>query len=180
MIPLFVGFILYNRLCAPCLPRPPDPSARKLLRPLYPSLLILFYANATFELSVWHGPFIAATATATSLCVIDRFLGDPSHPLLGGWRLAAATLLPGTLSLLLCLPIQGRVALLAIPSLVSVCAAVTLFYKGLARVFPSAIPWKYSVSIGAGVAAFVYAGIQCAGLVPALDPSTWKEVFRCP
>ena len=179
MIPVLSGFMLYNRLCAPCGPRQPDPSARKLLRPMYPALLILFVANATLELSFWHGPFLAATATATSLCIIDRFLADPHHPGLDGWRLTATALLPGTMFLLLCLPIQGHVALSAMPVLVSLCAAVTLLYTGVARVYPWAIPWKYSVSLCAGVAAFLYAGIQHAGCVSALDPSTWREVFRC-
>ena len=178
MIPVVVGFILYNRICRRCAPRPHDPGALKLLRPLYPSLLILFGANATMRLNVWYGPFLAATTVATALCITERFRGDPNGQSLQGARLAAAILLPGILSCLLCLPVQGSVALAAIPALIPLCAAAVLLHRAIFRGPRSAPRWRYTAPVCVGTAALIYAGIQFAGLIPVLDPSTWKEVFR--
>ena len=180
MIPVLSGFVIYNRICAPCAPRPPDPAALKVLRPLYPSITILFCANATLKLAFWQGPFLAATAVAATLCTAERFRTDPTRQALGGGRLAAAILLPGTVSCLLCLPIQGCVILTALPLLILLCAVATLIHRAIFLRHPDSAPWRYWMCVCAGAAALTHAALQEAGIIPPLDPSTWREIFRCP
>lgn len=178
MIPLLVGYTTYNWICIRCAPRSPDTTALRLLRPLYPSLIILFCANAKMELAFWFGPFLAATTVVTSLCVAERFRRDPNGQTLQGGRMIAAILLPSTLSCLLCLPTQGRIALAALPALIPMCAVAMLIYQGIYRRFPHYEPWRYTLCICASFAALFYVGLQGIGALPPMDPSTWKEVFR--
>jgi len=178
MIPFVIGFIAYNRICTSCAPLPPDLSARELLRPLAPSLLILFAANAVYVFDFWFAPFLVATSIATSLCIANRFrLAKPPQRLSGG-LLAATALLPSIISLLLCLPIQGVGILPIIPVLVPLCAAITLLYNRLGKLPITAFAWNYSVPLCAGAGALAYSILQYSGIVPVMEPSTWMEVFR--
>lgn len=178
MIPILVGFMVYNSVCRRCAPRPPDVSALHVLRPLYPSLVILFYANAQFELAFWQGPFLAATTVATSVCIADRFRHDAYGQQLRGLRLWATIVLPGLLTCLLCLPVQGGVVLSALPVLILLCAVATLVYRFLYEGFSRYEPWTYGATLCASTAALLYLVFQVSGLIPILEPTTWKEVFR--
>lgn len=178
MIPIITGFILYNRICASCQPLPPELTARELLRPLYPSLLILFAANATLELDFWFAPFLVATATASSLCIVNRFRSESQR--LRGIVLARTAILPSTVSLLLCLVSQGSSILSSFPIPIALCAATTLAYNRLGKLPITPFAWNYSIPLCAGAAALIHATFQYVGVAPAMEPSTWMEVFRCP
>jgi phytol kinase len=178
MSPLLVGFLLYNWICLGCVPRPPDTTALRILRPFYPALIILFYANAKMELAFWFGPFLASITMVTSLCVAERFRHEPNGRTLHGVRLALAILLPCTLSCLFCLPTQGLLVFSALPALIPMCASATLGYCMFYRRYPDTEPNKYALCICASLAALLYVGLQNMGALPLLDPSTWQEVFR--
>lgn len=178
MIPVIIGFIAYNRICIRCAPLPPDLNARELLRPLYPSLLILFAANATLQLDFWFTPFLVATTTAASLCAVNRYRRESSLKPLKGKPLIAAAILPSSVSLLLCLPIQGWKIIPAFPALILLCAGSTFLFSRLGKYPMTNFAWNYSIPICAGATALIYATFQHIGLAPTLEPSTWMEVFR--
>jgi len=178
MIPLLVGFVLYNWICLGCAPREPDTTALRILRPFYPALIILFYANAKMELAFWFGPFLASITVVTSLCVAERFRHETNGRTLHGGRLALTILLPSILSCLFCMPTQGFLVLAALPALIPMCAVAALGYCAFYRRYPHTDPGKYALCFCASFAALFYMGLQNFGAIPLLDPSTWQEVFR--
>ncbi len=179
LLPLLAGFILYNRLCRHCRPLPTELTARELLRPLLPSLCILFAANATLTLEFWFAPYLIATSIAFSLCTLNRFLIEPQPLRLNGLRLGAVAILPSLVSLLLCLPIQGRLALPALAATLLLCALPPLLYRQMVRIPLSRLAWNYAIPIIATSAALAYAALQHWGVIPPMAPSTWMELFRC-
>lgn len=179
MIPVAVGFVVYGQICSSCEPLPSDLTARVMLRPMYPPLFILFVANATWSFDFWFAPFIVAAATTSSLCIASRYRRDCCLDRLNGIKLAAALLLPITLSLLLCLPFQGKQIWHIFHYAVPLCAITALVYTRYKRTSDSGLPWDYAITCFTAAAALLYAGIQRFGLVPPLEPSTWMEVFRC-
>ncbi|MCK4564055.1 MAG: hypothetical protein KAU94_05230 [Verrucomicrobia bacterium] len=178
MIPVIVGFIVYNQTCSSCDRLPSDLTARVLLRPMYPPLFILFAANATLEFGFWFAPFVVATATTTSLCVASRYRRELHLQRLNGARLMAAIILPITLSLLLCLPIQGKAVWATFPIAIPLCAATTLVYIRYKKSSTVGFPWSYAITFYSSAAALIYAGLQRIGFAQPLEPSTWMEVFR--
>lgn len=176
-IPVITGFTLYNRLCADCSPLP-GLSARALLRPLYPTLGILFLANSVREFNFWFVPFTVATATAASLCIIHRRRKEPVSARLSGRKLLAAALLPISITVILFLPFRmdgiGSAALIALP----LCGGTAAAYN---RFIPLKLPpfaWNYAIPILAAAVAGTIALLQAAGIAPVLEPTTWAEVFR--
>lgn len=178
MVPVIAGFIIYNRSCMHCAPLPENLRARELLRPLYPALFILFIANATLELDFWFAPFVVAMSTASSLCIVNRYRKEAVPQRLWGRVLVAATILPGSISLLLCLPMQGWPLLKTLPVLIPLCATTTLAYNRFCKSPVTNFAWNYSIPLCASVAALTAAGLQCVGIIQPLNPSTWMEVFR--
>ncbi len=179
VIPLIAIFIIYNRICSNCISLPIDLTARELLRPLYPAILILFVANITQEFNFWFAPFIVATAVSASLCIINRFLIDPQPSRLKGIKLAVTAIIPSALPLLLCLPIQGRIILPTIPIVISLCAVTTVMYNRFAKVPVTAFTWNYAIPIITTISVMIYAGLQYIELIFVMEPSTWMEIFRC-
>ncbi len=180
MLVLFAGFVIYNRACHRCAPLPPDMTAAEILRPLSAPLVILFAANASLQLGFWFGPFVVATATGCSLCIINRFrIETPPRPL-GAIRLLSVALLPGAIPLVLSVPLLGKSALPVIPIPVLLSGAVTGLYDRLVRAPLSPFAWNHAIPLTATVAALTYAGFQYLAWVPSMEPSTWIEVFRCP
>jgi phytol kinase len=176
MIPVIIGFFAYGQLCSSCAPLPSDLAARVLLRPMYPPLFILFIANTTMQLAFWFAPFIIATSVTSSLCVASRFRRNSRR--LSGIRLLAAIVLPITVSLLLCLPFIGEgigAALLIAPV---VCGTVSFIYLRVEQDIDTGFLWSYAITFHSAVAAILYAGLQYAGVIQPLEPSTWMEVFR--
>jgi dolichol kinase len=177
IIPVVTGFILYNRLCAGCRPLS-GLSARGLLRPLYPTLGILFLANSVREFDFWFLPFSAATATAASLCIVHRLRKEPVSARLSGLRLPAAVLLPIGAALLLLLPFRmdgiGRAALVALP----LCGGTAAAYNRFAPLELPPFAWNFAIPILAAAVAGTIALLQTAGIAPVLEPTTWAEVFR--
>jgi dolichol kinase len=178
MIPIIVGFIVYNHICSSCDRLPAHLAARVLLRPMYPPLFILFAANATLEFDFWFAPYVVATATTTSLCVASRYRRGSNCQPLKGPRKLAAILLPITLSLLLSLPIQGKAIWATLPFALPLCAITALVYMRYKHSTISGFPWSYAITFYSGAAALIYAGFQRFGFVQPLEPSTWMEVFR--
>jgi len=178
MLPALSGFILYNRLCAPCGPRPSDPSALRLLRPLYPSIFILFVANTTMSLAFWLGPYLAATSVATTLCIVERYRLNTKGARLVGLKRMAALLLPATVPCLLCVPIQGPSVLKATPTLITLVLGASLLHHAFARQSSADTFWRYWIGLCASFAALTYTALQFGGFLAPLAPSTWKEVFR--
>lgn len=178
MIPVAAGFVIYNQSCMRCDPLPDDLSARELLRPLYPTLFILFTANASLEFDFWFAPFVVAMATASSLCIVNRYRREATPLRLRGRVLTAAATLPVMSSLLLCLPIQGRSALGALPASLPLCVAITVVYNRFCKSPVTSFAWNYSIPLYAAGASLTIAGLQYAGVIPTLEPSTWMEVFR--
>ena len=179
MLPLLMGFIIYDRTCSRCEPLPLDLTAKELLRPLAPPLIILFAANATGRLSFGFAPFLTATAIGTSLCIINRNRAESTPQRLKGTQLAVTALLPCALPLLMCVPIQGLAALNTMPTLLALCAATALIYNRLARIPVTPFAWNYAIPLISIGAALTCAGLQYHGIMPTMRPSTWMEVFRC-
>lgn len=178
MIPLLSGYVLYNWICIRCAPRAPDTTALRLLRPLYPALFILFCANTQQELAFWFGPFLAATLVPISLCIAERFRNDPNGLILRGGYKLAAIVLPSLISCLLCMPTQGYVTLAALPILIALCGSAILLDQASHRYFPKQESGKYTLCIYAAISALLYLGLQNIGIIPWMNPATWKEVFR--
>ncbi|MFA6173291.1 MAG: hypothetical protein WC701_06345 [Kiritimatiellales bacterium] len=178
MIPVITGFIIYNRSCMHCAPLPEDLSARELLRPLYPALFILFTANATLKFYFWFAPFVVAMATASSLCIVNRYRREIIPQRLRGRTLTTAAIWPGASSLLLCLPIQGWNILVVLPVLIPLCAVTTLAYNRFCKSPVTNFAWNYSIPLCAAAASLTVAGLQHVGIIQPLNPSTWMEVFR--
>jgi dolichol kinase len=178
MLPAFSGFVIYGRLCSHCPARPSDWGALRLLRPFYPALFILFWANTTLRHSFWLGPYLAATSVATTLCVVERCRSETGESSLGSGRLAAALSLPVVVPCLLCLPIQGPHVLIAIPVMLPLLLVTYWLDIAMARLSPPVYVWRYGIGVCAGLAATAYAGLQHFGGLASLDPYTWKEVFR--
>lgn len=178
MIPIVVGFIIYNKVCTSCKRLPVNLPALVLLRPMYPPLFILFVANATLEFDYWFGPYVVATATTTSLCVASRYRRENPSEELKGVQLWTAALLPIILSLLLCLPIQGGLVWAAFPFAVPLCAVTLLIYLRFKHNNTEVFPWSHAITFYSGATALIYTGVQYFGLVQSLEPSTWMEVFR--
>jgi len=178
LIPVLSCLLMYNTLCKNCEPLPCDLTARRLMRPFYPSLIILFLANALWTFDFWFAPFIVATASATTLCIESRFLSDPKHTALAGKKAVSALLLPPIISLLLCLPMQGIAVLKIMPLVLLLCMAAALSYRLLKRTNTHAFPGAYIITIHTSAAALLYAGLQALNLVKPLTPFTWMEVFR--
>ena len=178
MLPMLVGFTLYLWFCRSCEPLPSPLSARQLLRPLYPLLIILFFANAKGAFDFWFVPFIVACASTTSMCIESRFrLYGHGNPLQGA-RLWTTLLLPSLLSLLACLPAQGTAVFSVLPFVVPLCALAGLAYHW-SKLPTANDSWgNYAITVYSGLAALVYAGLQQAGAVQPLSPLTWMEVFR--
>lgn len=179
MLPLLTGLVIYARVCSRCEQLPVDLTARELLRPLAPPLLILFAANTSLTLDFWFAPFLVATAIGFSLCAVNRYRIESTPQKLSGMRLLATAMLPSAVPLLLCIPIQGCSALAAFPVLIALCAATTVIYNRLARIPVTPFAWNYAIPMIATGAAIGYAGLQYLGLIPTAEPSTWMEVFRC-
>ncbi|MCU0856976.1 MAG: hypothetical protein MUC65_01045 [Pontiellaceae bacterium] len=178
MIPVISGFIIYNRTCTHCAPLSPNLSARELLRPLYPALIMLFAANATLRLNVWFGPFLVAMATSTSLCIMNRYRREITPRRMRGAELAATAILPSAVPLLFCLPIQGWSILPTFPVLIPLCAVTTGLYNRLSKTPVTHFAWNYSIPLCSGAASLSYAAFQHMGLAPVMAPSTWMEIFR--
>lgn len=176
MIPVVAGFVIYNQSCMRCVPLPADLGARELLRPLYPSLCILFVANATLKHDFWFAPFLVAMSTASSLCIVNRYRREAVR--LRRLPLATAAFVPILGSLLLCLPIQGKPILLALPTLIPLCAITTWVHNRLCKSPVSNFAWNYSIPLYATAASLAVAGLQTTGIIQPLEPSTWMEVFR--
>jgi len=178
MIPVIVGFVIYNKLCSTCDPLPSDLTARMLLRPMYPSLIILFLANATLAFDDWFAPYMVATATTTSLCIASRYRRELRLQQMKGVRLIATLILPIGLSLLLCLPIQGQAVWDRFFIMIPLCATTTWIYIHYKKSRTDGFPWSYAITLYSGAAALIYAGFQRIGLAQPMEPSTWMEVFR--
>lgn len=176
MIPIVVGFFAYGQICSSCAPLPSDLAARVLLRPMYPPLFILFIANSTMALDFWFAPFIVGTATTSSMCVARRFRRDQKS--LSGVRLLSAVVLPIIITLVLCLPFLGQGIGSAFLFAPVVCATVALLYHRFEHDIDAGFPWSYAITFHSAAAALIYAGLQFAGMVQSLEPSTWMEVFR--
>jgi hypothetical protein len=177
MLPIIAGFILYNRLCTRCNPLH-GLSARELLRPLYPTLGILFLANSLHEFNFWFAPFTVATSTAASLCVINRQRKETNPIRLRGPRLLATALFPISITFLLFLPFQmdhiPQALLIALP----LCGLITLSYNRLIPRSLTPFTWNYAVPLCAVAAALMLAGLEAVGIAPILEPTTWAEVFQ--
>lgn len=178
IIPVGVGFFIYNWICAPCEALPEDLTARRMLRPMYPLLIILFTANALMAFDFWFGPFIAATACTTSLCIASRYRRDQNMSGLSGSRLWTTLLLPSTLSLILCLPVHGMSLFAVMPIMVPLCVGIPLLYLFLKHSSLDGFPWGYVITIHTSAAALIYASLQQLNVVTPLQPLTWMEVFR--
>ncbi|MBN2683745.1 MAG: hypothetical protein JXR40_00565 [Pontiellaceae bacterium] len=178
LIPVLSGLLIYNALCTDCEPLPSDLTARRLMRPLYPSLIILFLANTRWSFDFWFAPFIVATASATTLCIASRFRRDSQHAALSGKKGILALLLPPIISLLLCLPMQGVAALKIMPLVLLLCTTTALSYHLIRRTNSTAFLGAYLITIHASAAALLYAGLQALNLVKPLTPFTWLEVFK--
>jgi phytol kinase len=177
MLPVIAGFVLYNRICKRCAPLAPL-TARELLRPLYPSLAILLTANATLAFEFWFAPFLVATATACSLCAVNRFRREATPRPLRGTQLAYAALLPAAIPCLLLLPTQGGSALVAAPIAIALCASTTLIYNRSGKTPITPFCWHYAIPLYAGATALIHVGLQLTGWFPTMRPSTWMELFR--
>ncbi|MBN2702612.1 MAG: hypothetical protein JXR23_00235 [Pontiellaceae bacterium] len=178
LIPVLSCLLIYNTLCSHCEALPSDLTARRLMRPFYPSLIILFLANALWTFDFWFAPFIVATAVSTTLCIESRFRRDSRHTALSGKKGMLALLLPPIVSLLLCLPMQGVAVLKTMPLVLLLCMTSALSYHLLKRTNSKAFPGAYLITIHASAAALLYAGFQVLNLVKPLTPFTWMEVFR--
>lgn len=178
MIPIIVGFIIYNKVCSSCKRLPINLEALVLLRPMYPPLFILFAANATSAFDYWFGPYLVATAASTSLCVVSRYRRENHCELLKGTRLWGAIILPITISLMFCLPIQGKAIWAAFPIAIPLCAISSLVYLRFKHNSASVFPWSHAITFYSGATALIYAGFQQLGMIQPLEPSTWMEVFR--
>ena len=179
MLAILCLFIVYNRICDQCAPLPSELSARKLLRPFYPQLAILFLANATMTLRFWFAPFLVANAVAASVAIAHRFAVEAEPRRLEGRKLAAAALLPATAQLLLCIPFQREYVSQAAPAIVTLCALISLAYARLVKFPLSPFVGNYAIPIVSSIAALIYAGIQYMGWVSVMRPTMWQEVFRC-
>ncbi|MDF7799915.1 hypothetical protein P4C99_10585 [Pontiellaceae bacterium B1224] len=178
MIPIIVGFTIYNKVCTPCKRLPVNLPALVLLRPMYPPLFILFAANATLQFDYWFGPYVVATSATTSLCIASRYRRENHCEQLKGLRLWTAILLPITASLLLCLSIQGPVVWTAFPVAIPLCAIAVRVYMRFKHNSTESFPWSLAITFYSGATALIYTGFQHFGLVQPLEPSTWMEVFR--
>ena len=178
MLPVVAGFIIYNRLCAPCRPLSVDLTAFELLRPLYPMLMILFIANTALKLEFWFAPFVVATAVSSALCADHRFRKEQPPQTLRGGRLLSAVLLPCAIPLMLCLPLQGTEPLYGLPVALLLCATAVLLYNRYAPLPLTPFAWNYAIPLISGGTAAALALLQAAGFAPIMDPSSWTEVFR--
>jgi len=178
MIPCLVGFLVYDFACRKCGPLPEDFTARELFRPLYPSLIILFAANATMQLDFWYVPFLAATATSASFSVLNRHWLSSRHIPVRRAGLVAACIVPSAIPILLCCLFQGATPLLVFPVVVPLCALAVILYNGAGRSLGLTIVRSWATPLSAGLMALIAAGLQQIDAICCLEPMKWMDVFR--
>ena len=178
MLPVISGFVIYQCVTLTCDPLWDDLSARELLRPIFPLLVILFVANLTSEHNFWFAPFVAASAVTTAVCAESRFLSDKPMRRLNVKLLLVTSLLPATIPLILCVPFQGVIAFKAVPAILMICVPIVFAYNLCVRLPIRPVLVNYSMPFVALVAGIACVLFQKFGFITPLDPVTWAEVFR--